>query len=143
MAKKDKDVTSKGGNSFLTIKTATQDAETKKETIGSSEDELDDSSESNDPSPKKNKAKAKVSKKSEAEKIEEFTEKVSKVLDKFENIKNILKSLFEKKSGEAIEKLKPIIFIQGNNGENKTLSGLLRRIDAHHNLLQVRKVAPL
>ncbi|MEK7431902.1 MAG: hypothetical protein AABZ74_02115 [Cyanobacteriota bacterium] len=103
MAKKDKDVTSKGGNSFLTIKTATQDAEIKKETIDSSED---DSSNSNDPSPKKNKAKAKVSKKSEAEKIEEFTEKVSKVLDKFENIKNILKSLFEKKSGEAIEKLK-------------------------------------
>ncbi|MFN8671645.1 MAG: hypothetical protein U0457_06110 [Candidatus Sericytochromatia bacterium] len=106
MAKKDKDVTSKGGNSFLTIKKAEeQPVEQEKSNKVYSEEDL--SSESADESStSKTKKKTTKKAKSEEEKIEEFTEKVTKILDKVENIKNILKSLFERKSGEAIEKLK-------------------------------------
>jgi hypothetical protein len=88
--KKNKQVTSKGGNSFLTIKSN-----------GAKTTALDESMITT-PKPKK-----KV--KTEEEKIEEFADKVSKFLDRIEGLRAVLNNFFQKKYPEAVEKLKVLV----------------------------------
>jgi hypothetical protein len=88
--KKDKQVTSKGGNSFLTIKSK-----------GAKTTVLDEKA------LEQLKPKKKV--KTEEEKIEEWADKVSKFLDRIENIRIVINIFFQKKYPEGIEKLKLLI----------------------------------
>lgn len=95
MAKKNKEVTSKGGNSFLTIKKASEE-----EVVKSSEKNTENTS-----TETKKTIKTKP-KKSEEEKIEEFTDKVTKILDRVETLKTLFKTIFQKKSASTIENIK-------------------------------------
>lgn len=91
MAKKNKQVTSRGGNSFLTVKSG-EDAETKKEVHPLLRDDEDvDKS------------------KSEEEKIEEFADNVAQFLDKLENLKSLLRSFFQKKYVGGLDNLKMMV----------------------------------
>lgn len=76
--KKNKNITSKGGNSFLTVKN--NDVQNSK---------LD----------------SKLEQKSEEEKIEEFAESVAGFLDKIENIRLIIVSFFERKFPLIIDRI--------------------------------------
>jgi hypothetical protein len=89
MAKKNKQVTSRGGNSFLTVKSG-EDSQPKTEVHPLLRDEDENVS----------------SKKSEEEKIEEFADNVARFLDKIDNLKSIFKSFFGKKYIGGLETLK-------------------------------------
>ena len=84
MAKKDKQVTSRGGNSFLTVKAA--EKEKPRETHPLLQEEEDS--------------------KSEEERIEEFADNVARFLDKIDNLKSIFKSFFGKKYIKGFDALK-------------------------------------
>lgn len=92
--KKDKQVTSKGGNSFLTIKSG----EAENDTATQDNPEVDSYQEKK---PKTKKAALKKPDKSEEEKIEEFADSVGKFLDKLDTIKSTLGSLFKKRFSET------------------------------------------
>jgi hypothetical protein len=79
--KKNKNITSKGGSSFLTVKKS-DNIEEKSNNINSQKN------------------------KSEEEKIEEFAEKVASFLDKIENIRLIFISFFERNYPLVVEKIK-------------------------------------
>jgi len=89
MAKKNKQVTSRGGNSFLTVKSG-EDSKPKTEVHPLLRDEDENVG----------------SKKSEEEKIEEFADNVARFLDKIDNLKSIFKSFFGKKYVGGLETLK-------------------------------------
>lgn len=101
MAKKDKEVTSKGGNSFLTIKKAHEE-----EVVKSSVEKNNVDNKSSEKASSTKKPTPKKPQKSEEEKIEEFTDKVTKILDKVETLKTLFKTLFQKKSTSTIENIK-------------------------------------
>ncbi|MFN8577390.1 MAG: hypothetical protein U0354_11075 [Candidatus Sericytochromatia bacterium] len=91
MAKKNKQVTSRGGNSFLTVKSG-EDAPAQKEVHPLLRDDDDESLI-----------------RAEEEKIEEFADNVAKFLDKIDNLKSIFKSFFEKKYIGGLENLKMMV----------------------------------
>ncbi len=99
MAKKDKQVTSRGGNSFLTVKNYEQE-QNSRETHPLLQDE--DS-------------------KSEEEKIEEFADNVARFLDKIDNLKSLIKSFFGKKYIKGFDAVKMAVV----KGKLKFLKPLL------------------
>ncbi|MBC7474286.1 MAG: hypothetical protein H7263_08345 [Candidatus Sericytochromatia bacterium] len=97
--KKNKQVTSKGGNSFLTI----QSDETESDVATKENKSIDKQKESNKPKVKK--SVSKPSFKSEEDKIEEFADSVGKFLDKLDIIKSSLSSIFKKRFSETFSNL--------------------------------------
>lgn len=90
MAKKSKQVTSRGGNSFLTVKSGdTANATAETHPLLKDDDEV---------SLKEDK--------SEEERIEEFADNVAKFLDKIDSLKSLLKAFFERKYSGGLENLK-------------------------------------
>lgn len=111
MSKKNKNVTSKGGNSFLTIKSS-EEANAESSSSASSVDSV---SKSNSTKTKK------VSSKSEEEKIEEFTENVTKILDKVEGLRILISGIFQKRFSDSVDKLKTM----ASKGKLKFLKPIL------------------
>lgn len=95
--KKDKQVTSKGGNSFLTIKSGENEDES---TSQKEQDSSSSQQQTKKPKVKKT-VKPKVEIKSEEEKIEEFADNVGRFLDKIDAIKSTLSSIFKSKFSDA------------------------------------------
>lgn len=109
MSKKNKNVTSKGGNSFLTIKSGEEEQKASSSGSGSTEEKLSVSKSKKMPS------------KSEEEKIEEFAENVTKILDKVEGIRILISGIFQRRFSESVDKLKSMAL----KGKLKFLKPLL------------------
>lgn len=92
MAKKDKQVTSRGGNSFLTVKSG--ETETPKEKHPLLQDDEDDAV-----------TKAQNAK-SEEERIEEFANNVGRFLDKIDTLKSLFRAFFQRKYSSGFESIK-------------------------------------
>lgn len=100
---------SQGGNSFLTIKS------------GNSSSADDDQSKETTEEQKPKKKKPPIKKKSEEEKIQEFTDKVSNLLEKIESVRVIARGVFQKRFSEAGDRLK----LQLSKGKLKFLKPIL------------------
>ncbi len=108
--KKNKQVTSRGGNSFLTINQSGDGAD-----INSSKPTTQKLKKANPTQSIRGRAK------SEEEKIQEFADSVTKFLDKIEGLRAILNSIVHKRYSEGVDKLKLLVL----KGKYKFLKPLL------------------
>ncbi|RZK18882.1 MAG: hypothetical protein EOO43_12160 [Flavobacterium sp.] len=93
VAKKDKQVTSRGGNSFLTVKSGETEAPKQKHPL--LQDDEDDAV-----------TKAENAK-SEEERIEEFANNVGRFLDKIDTLKSLFRAFFQRKYSSGFESILP------------------------------------